>query len=216
MTGGQGMLPGGQQPASGTTGAAPGMMGPGMMGQGMGSGMMGGGQGMTGQGMSPGVMGGQGLMGSQGTLPSGQQQGPGGIMGAAPGMMGQGMMGSGQGAAPGRGMHAMLVDRDRDGSVTADEAAAWYEEMFAALDADDDDALSGEEFAAPVRMHPGRAQAAAQQERRQARFQQMDKNNDGQVTLDEYLAAAAERFQAADRDGDGRVSVWEFRSIYRG
>ena len=158
--------------------------------------------------MGPGMMGSQGMMG-------GQQQAPG-TMGAAPGMMGQGMMGSGQGAAPGRGMHAMLVDRDRDGSVTADEAAAWYEEMFAALDADDDDALSGEEFAAPVRMHPGRAQAAAQQERRQARFQQMDKNNDGQVTLDEYLAAAAERFQAADRDGDGRVSVWEFRSIYRG
>jgi hypothetical protein len=161
----------------------------------------------------------------------GQGMAPGWQQGQGPGMMGPGagggpMMGPGQGMGQGMGpgqqppmgptgdLYATLVDRDQDGTITADEAAAWHEAAFAALDADRDGALGTDEFIAG-RMGPG-AQAGGRQERRQARFEEMDKTGDGRVTLEEFLDTAAARFQTADRDGDGKVNVWEFRSARRG
>lgn len=207
----------------GGQGMGPGMMGPGMMmgpGQGMGwqqgwgSGMMGPGMGpgwQQGQGpgmMAPGMMD-QGMMGP-GTISPGAGGGP--MMGPSQGM-GQGM-GPGPQLGMARSPYAMPVDQNRDGMVTAEEAALWHEMIFAALDIDENDALSLEEFAAG---HMGSgARAGGRQERREARFRELDRNGDGQVTLEEFLDTAATRFQAADRDGDGQVSVWEFRSSSRG
>jgi EF hand len=155
--------------------------GPGQGTQGMGPGMMG--QGMMGQGMmNPGMMMGQGMPGA--------------------GMMGQ------YGAAAGNPM-IHLVDRNGDGLIGTDEASAHFEEMFAFMDADDDDKLVLAEFG---NMYRG---AMGQSQRRQSRFQAMDKDKDGAVSHEEFLAAGEERFKAADRDKDGKVSAWEFRAVRR-
>jgi EF hand len=151
--------------------------------------------------------------------PGGPATGPQGV---GPGMMGQGMMTGpmmGQGM-PGAGMMGQygaaagqpmihLVDRNGDGVIGADEASAHFEEMFAFMDADDDDKLVLAEFG---NMYRG---AVGQSQRRQSRFQAMDKDKDGAVSHDEFMGAGEERFRAADRDKDGKVSAWEFRAVRR-
>ena len=105
----------------------------GMFGQGQGPGIM--------QGWSGGPMPGQGY----GMMPGCPQGGQG--YGMMPGpMMGGAMM-------PGRGQFAM-VDSDQDGTVSAEEAAAHADTVFSAMDADDDGALTSNEFMA-ARMGPG-------------------------------------------------------------
>jgi hypothetical protein len=194
------------QPTAPATPPGPGMMGPGMMQPGQG--MMQPGQGMMqpGQGMGPGMMG-PGMMQP-------------GMMG--PGMMqpGQGMMQPGmlqQGMGPGQGMRAAIVDRNGDGLISADEAAAWHEELFAAMDADDDEVVTLDEFIA-VRAKSTTApgpQADAQRQRQSAHYKAMDKSGDGKLTASEFLDFGAARFKQSDRDGDGKVSVWEFRAHRR-
>lgn len=63
-------------------------------------------------------------------------------MGYGPGMMGQ----------PGRG-RSMMMDANDDGVVSAEEAASAADEVFSAMDADDDAALTKDEYMA-VRMGP--------------------------------------------------------------
>jgi Ca2+-binding EF-hand superfamily protein len=187
-----------QGPGSGYgPGYGPGYGGP-MMGPGHGGGMMGSGGGMMGPG--------------------------GGMMG--PGMMGHGMMGHGMmghGGGPGMGMgpcggaRTALIDTNQDGFISADESAAWHESVFAAFDADDDEVVTREEYLAG-RMGPGYGagpHAAQMAQRKEARFKEMDKDGDGKLTLDEFLAYAAARYKAADKDGDGKVTVWEFRAARR-
>lgn len=125
--------------------------------------------------------------------------------GFAPGMMGPTM---GPMMGPGR---TALVDRNQDGIVTAEEAAAWYEDAFALLDADDDEVVTSEEYAA------GRTGMHGPQltQRGQARFKAIDKNGDGKLSRDELLEFGAARFKTADRDNDGKVTVWEFRIARR-
>lgn len=133
------------------------------------------------------------------------QQGPGRGMG--PGMMGPGM-------GPGQGMRMWRVDTDGDAMISADEAAAWQEEAFAAMDADADGELTKEEYLA-VHFGPGGGagpRAKVMAERKEARFAEADRNSDGKLTLEEFMAAGQARFARADRDSDGKVSVWEFRA----
>jgi hypothetical protein len=173
-----------------------------------------------GPGYGPGW--GQGY-GSCGCPYCGQGMGPGMGYGMGPGMgqgMGPGMgygMGPGMGYGMGRGMHSALVDRDRDGNVSADEASAWHDGVLTAMDVDDDGSLTSREFAAgPMGRGMGTGpRAEARLQRREARFRKMDGDDDGVVTHAEFLDAHAGRFETADRDGDGRVSVWEFRASRR-
>lgn len=129
---------------------------------------------------------------------------------------GQGMM-MGPGGGMGPGMRMMRVDLDQDGVITADEAAAWHESVFAAMDEDGDEVVTREEFmAVPMGMGPGTGPRAAMREQRRAeRFTLLDGDSDGKLTLDEFLAQAEATFAAADRDGDGKVSAWEFRAARR-
>jgi Ca2+-binding EF-hand superfamily protein len=48
---------------------------------------------------------------------------------------------------------------------------------------------------------------------RDPRFVQLDRNGDGRVSLDEYLADGHARFQRADRNRDGRLSRAEFDGL---
>jgi hypothetical protein len=161
------------------------------------------GQGMMGPGMmQPGM----------GMMQPGQGMGPGMMQ---PGMMQPGMMQQGMG--PGQGMRAAIVDRNGDGLISADEAAAWHEELFAAMDADDDEVVTLDEFIA-VRAKsttvPG-PQADTMRQRQSTHYKAMDKSGDGKLTANEFLDFGAARFKQSDRDGDGKVSVWEFRAHRR-
>lgn len=125
--------------------------------------------------------------------------------------------GSGMGSSimgPGQGMRIWRVDTNGDAVISTDEAAAWQEEAFAAMDADGDGELTKEEYVA-VHLGPGSGtgpRATAMTERKEARFAEADRNTDGKLALDEFMASGEARFTKADRDSDGKVSVWEFRA----
>ena len=148
--------------------------------------------------------------------------------------MGQGKgHGMGQGKGRGRGkMHRMrgsegekgqrgfmrrfaIVDVNSDDRIGADEAAAWRESVFAAMDADDSNDLTMEEFMA-VRMGKGEGRNAERkkkkQAKKQARFKPMDKDSSGAVSIAEWMDAGKASFAKADADGDGNVTPWEFRA----
>jgi hypothetical protein len=114
---------------------------------------------------------------------------------------------------PGRGRH-MMIDANDDGVISAEEAASAADEVFTAMDADDDGSLTKEEYMA-VRMGPQRGfnpeRQAAMQERKDARFSEMDADSDGKVSKGEFLDAAQAHHARADTDGDGNVTPWEFR-----
>lgn len=57
---------------------------------------------------------------------------------------------------------------------------------------------------------PDRVPEASEKTREQRRFGRYDKDRDGKVTRDEYLAARRKAFAKLDRDGDGRLSFEEW------
>jgi hypothetical protein len=152
-----------------------------------------------GYGMGPGY--GQGY---------GPGYGPG--YGMGPGMMGPGA--TGMGGMRGFGGRPP-VDPDHDGIVSNTEAATHFEEAFMAMDGDDDGTLTLEEFSS-VFFGQGphmawRGDGVQQwQERKEARFKEMDANKDNTVTREEFIAYGKNRFEESDRDKDGKVTVWEF------
>jgi Ca2+-binding EF-hand superfamily protein len=119
----------------------------------------------------------------------------------------------------GRGFMGRMaaIDNNNDGVISDDEAAAQVESVFAAMDADDDGELTEEEYMA-VRMGPGFGQGRnaerqkVMQERKKARFDEMDADKSGKVSKPEFIAGGKARFEAADTDKDGKVTPWEFRA----
>ena len=149
-------------------------------------------------------------MGPQGIGPEGPQSG---AM-WAPQMMRPGGMG-------GAFYRFGIVDADSDGVISDAEAAANREELFITMDADEDGALTLEEYRA-IGSGPGPMMAGVEgpfhvqaQERKAAAFTAMDSDGDSGVSQREWMAAGQQRFAAADQDGDGTVTVWEFRSVRR-
>ena len=147
----------------------------------------------------------------------GQGWGPGYAMGPGYGMgpgwgMGPGA-GMGGGMGQGRGMMMGSLDADQSGDISAEEAAAQAEAMFALMDVNADGSLEVDEFGAgrmgmmsPWGMMPGMA------DRRAAHFAAKDGDGDGKVTMAELLAAEKAQYDAADADGDGKVTPWELRA----
>jgi EF hand len=124
------------------------------------------------------------------------------------------MQGWGYPNVPGRGRFA-LIDANEDGVVSGEEAASHADMTFTAMDADDDDTLTLEEFMSVRMGQPfgfDQDRQAAMQARKEARFTPMDGDKDGAVTKAEFMAASKAHFDAADQDGDGQVTPWEIRS----
>jgi hypothetical protein len=125
--------------------------------------------------------------------------------------------GDGPGLMMGRGMSGRMaaIDTNDDGVISDDEAAAQVESVFLAMDSDDDGELTEEEYMA-VRMGSGlrrdKERQKMMQERKKARFAEMDADKNGMVSKAEFIASGKARFEAADTDNDGKVTPWEFRA----
>jgi Ca2+-binding EF-hand superfamily protein len=108
------------------------------------------------------------------------------------------------------------MDTNKDGVVTQKEIDAYHlanaavreqalqRQLFAALDANHDGALSPQEFARLQVPVPAADDAPV--------LAQADLNHDGKVTLVEYRTAKLARFDAMDTDKDGVVSPAEMRA----
>jgi len=110
-------------------------------------------------------------------------------------------------------MGMLAVDADRNGMVSADEAAAFADMMFDRLDSDGDESLSRDDFMS-MPGGTGRPMPAAAS-RREEHFKQMDSNNDGNVDHGEFIAWHQARYKAADINKDGQVDPWELRTAMR-
>jgi len=90
------------------------------------------------------------------------------------------------------------LDADNDGAISRQEFMAGHQmrgnQGYGAADADNDGAISREEF-----MQSG-------QQRREARFKELDADGDGRLTQQEMSNRAAAKFKAMDADGDGRLT----------
>ncbi|MFY0615176.1 MAG: hypothetical protein JXQ99_26840 [Hyphomicrobiaceae bacterium] len=110
------------------------------------------------------------------------------------------------------------IDTNHDGVVSAEEASANVEAVFAAMDGDNDDQLTETEFMS-VRMGRGggrnKERQVANQDRKKSRFAEMDVDKDAKLSKSEFFESGRKRFVAADADKDGKVTPWEFRSSRR-
>ncbi len=93
--------------------------------------------------------------------------------------------------------------------------------MFDMLDADNDDAVSREEFEefkadimARFERRAGRGEgrdhASRMRDRAEARWSAMDADGDGSISKEEFVGHMPERLAKADADGDGRITREEF------
>jgi len=125
---------------------------------------------------------------------------PHGPMSTSP-MGGMGPMGGPQKMFP-----QQAVDQNKDGVVSADEAAKHEAARFDAMDKNKDGALEPAEFG----VKSGAPKDDARAKRRAAAFKAMDADGDGKVTKAEFDAYHAARFKKADKDGDGKVPVKDY------
>jgi len=107
------------------------------------------------------------------------------------------------------------LDRAGNGYITRDEVAAAAQQRFARLDRNGDGKLTPDELTLGRGRHARQdataddAHAARRAQFAQKVFDKLDQNHDGVVTQDEFVAAAAARFQQLDAQGTGRVTVNE-------
>jgi Ca2+-binding EF-hand superfamily protein len=106
-------------------------------------------------------------------------------------------IGPGMGGGPGGGM--LTVPR------TADDVQPWAGRLFARLDANQDEAITGNELALLANPNV----AAMGGSRLRAMIAQSDANRDSRITLEEMTAGAQRMFNRMDQNGDGRLSDTE-------
>jgi hypothetical protein len=106
-----------------------------------------------------------------------------------------------------------VVDHDKDGVVSPEEAASNVERRFYEMDIDSDNAVRFEEYRA---FHAGSQTAlgceSPSQKAIESRFKEEDKNNDGRLTKAEAMTAGKNLFEKSDINGDGKVDSFEFRA----
>lgn len=111
-----------------------------------------------------------------------------------------GWLGAASSALAGGGRPASFeaIDSDRDGTIDLDEAKRAAAPLFDQLDRHRTGKLS--------RTQLGRGRMTL------AEFSWADRNHDGTLTKNEYLALVERQFRAADLDRDGTVSRAEFNA----
>ena len=106
----------------------------------------------------------------------------------------------------GKGRFMGFFDTNGDGVVTMDEFNAAAASRFDKMDADKNGVVTEEEFRAYI--------GQKRSERRERKFQIMDSNGDGQISMDEYISykqkRAESKFQRMDTNNDGIVSKDEY------
>jgi hypothetical protein len=118
-------------------------------------------------------------------------------------------LGSGLAVAGGHrghhGQHGMMafeqMDANQDGMVSKAEAEAWRANRQIGLDADGNGVISFEESRAHRR--------AMAEVRARERFQRLDTDGDGQVSLTEFNARGTAMFDRFDKNADGVISADE-------
>lgn len=94
------------------------------------------------------------------------------------------------------------MDTNNDGAVSQDEFLAAHQrggKGYGAADQNNDGVVSRDEF------------LQAGQQRREARFQQLDRNKDGQLTQEELQQHSMAMFRSMDANSDGRITQEEIR-----
>jgi EF hand len=134
------------------------------------------------------------------------QNEPGSGVNSMPGHGGPGMMGK-----PMMGQRAQQrfaeLDGNGDGAIERDEFTGRHEAMIDFLDTNEDGSVTREEFInAP---HPMPADGVRFQqglERRAARFNQLDRDHDGELTAEEFRASGEQAFKFHDLNDDGKLT----------
>lgn len=95
------------------------------------------------------------------------------------------------------------IDANHDGVVTIDEYVAFAAADYQSLDA----AHNGQVTASEIASSPKAAERAGHVDA--AIVKRLDKNGDGVVSQDEFVAAAQKRFERMDKNGDGFIDADE-------
>jgi hypothetical protein len=107
------------------------------------------------------------------------------------------------------------LDLNGNGIVQRAEADRWFMQLFRNVDTDGDDRISFEESQSnfnlsleqPVRRENDRGGEA---------FDLIDRNKDGAISPEEFLASCGKFFALLDKDRDGQITLAEVRSSGRG
>ncbi len=111
-----------------------------------------------------------------------------------------------------------LVDRSNTGKFSFDDAKQFVLDRFDKLDPDRDGTLTLAELQAPLRERMNKAKGTEKNRLQsslkllEAEFKAMDKDKDGTVDKNEYVALLQTRFDAANRDKDQTLEPNELKT----